>query len=341
MEYIEGKCPKCGGELKVPETLNNIICMYCGKSILKADLVLPIEEKESQYNELEKEIWYLWENKDSSAVEKARELLELERQNYIANYVFAIGQMHKIVIDNMRLMFCFKESMYAKEMKEYKESTRDIFVALETIYLLRENEKENIIHEATLRFMSGIQEHLDTDPKLKSKFAKKAELDSLKTILALFTVPMIQLQALSVSMPFVESINKKWNETYSDFHFKVGGFEELNTGFRKKGFCYITTSVCETLDKSDDCYELTMFRQFRDQFLRKEKDGETLVQQYYLMAPKIVDKINQSEVKNTIYTGIWDKYLSSCLSRIELGDNAGCKELYVEMMYELNSKWGQ
>ena len=30
------------------------------------------------------------------------------------------------------------------------------------------------------------------------------------------------------------------------------------------GSCYITTATCEEYGKSDNCYELTMFRSFRD-----------------------------------------------------------------------------
>lgn len=341
MVYQEGKCPKCGGELKVPETLANIICMYCGKSILKEDLVLPLQEEESQYKSLENETWSLWENNDNLAVEKAKELLSLEKQNYIANYVFAMSQMDKLVIENRRLGLCFKASMYAAEMDNYKKSTRDVFVALETVYLLREEERNNIINEATQKFISGIIESIAQNPKLKSKGALNIELDNLRCIITLFTVPMIQEQALSSSKPLVESIHSKWNETYPKFCFKIGSFEELNSGFRKKGFCYITTAVCETLNKSDDCYELTMFRQFRDQYLIKEQGGRALVQKYYQMAPKIVEEINQNEDNSTIYAGVWETYLSSCLNKIEQGDNAGCKELYVEMVRDLNSKWGQ
>lgn len=341
MEYIEGKCPKCSGELKVPETLDNIICMYCGEKISRDELVFQLEEKESQYRDLETVIWSLWERNDSIAVDKAKELIALEKQNYIANYVYAMGKMHTIVLDNMRLVDCFKKNLYPSVIDDYKKSTSDILASLETICLLRETESETIIDEATSKFIKGIQDSLEANPKLKSKSEIKTEIENIKYIITLFTVPMIQEQALSISKPLVETIHSKWNETYPKSFFKIGTFEEINNGFKRKGFCYITTAVCETLNKDDDCYELIMFRQFRDQYLRKEEEGEGLVQEYYQMAPKIVEKINQNEGKSAVYTEIWDKYLSSCLNRIEQGDNAGCKELYVEMMYDLNSKWAQ
>lgn len=34
--------------------------------------------------------------------------------------------------------------------------------------------------------------------------------------------------------------------------------------------CFITTAVCDSFNKLDDCYELTMFRDFRDNWLKKQ-----------------------------------------------------------------------
>ena len=42
----------------------------------------------------------------------------------------------------------------------------------------------------------------------------------------------------------------------------------------KRGiFCYITTAVCRSMDKADNCYELTTLREYRDGYLlRSEAD---------------------------------------------------------------------
>ena len=31
MKFLRGVCPHCNGELQIPENLDTIICMYCGK----------------------------------------------------------------------------------------------------------------------------------------------------------------------------------------------------------------------------------------------------------------------------------------------------------------------
>ncbi len=108
------------------------------------------------------------------------------------------------------------------------------------------------------------------------------------------------------------------------------------------GGCYITTATCEEYGKPDDCYELTTFRAFRDNWLVHQPDGKKLIDRYYRTAPAIVDLINKQENRAEIYRYINDIYLSNCLKYIEKGENEKCKELYVEMMeflYEEQTKW--
>lgn len=101
------------------------------------------------------------------------------------------------------------------------------------------------------------------------------------------------------------------------------------------GGCYITTAVCEEYGKPDDCYELTMFRSFRDQWLLRQPDGPALVRWYYDTAPALVEKINRQENRKEIYRGLNEEYLSKCLTYIETGDYDSCKALYTAMMDHL------
>ena len=85
--------------------------------------------------------------------------------------------------------------------------------------------------------------------------------------------------------------------------------------------CYITTAICEEFGKPDDCYELTTFRGFRDNWLKQQPDGEMLITRYYDTAPKIVDLINKQPNRTAIYQFINENYLSKCLLYIENGEN--------------------
>ena len=108
------------------------------------------------------------------------------------------------------------------------------------------------------------------------------------------------------------------------------------------GGCYITTATCQEYGKGDNCYELTMFRSFRDSWLRKQPDGEQLIKRYYATAPAIVELINKQPNRCAIYRHLNEAYLSKCLRYIEDGENIKCKELYVDMvefLYGEQQRW--
>lgn len=101
------------------------------------------------------------------------------------------------------------------------------------------------------------------------------------------------------------------------------------------GGCFITTAVCQHLNKSDNCHMLYAFRQFRDGWLLKQKDGPDLIERYYLIAPILVNKINQCENSNDVYKDINEKYLSKCYMLIKKKNFVQCKNLYIRMVNDL------
>jgi tetratricopeptide (TPR) repeat protein len=103
--------------------------------------------------------------------------------------------------------------------------------------------------------------------------------------------------------------------------------------------CFITTAVCGYLGKPDNCYELTAFRDFRDNWLIHQPDGKAIVDEYYLVAPSIVTRIDKSVEKDAVYSDIWNKYLLPCLRFIENGEMENCRVKYIEMVENLKNTW--
>lgn len=120
------------------------------------------------------------------------------------------------------------------------------------------------------------------------------------------------------------------DNTCSDFEPRSG-----NTN----GGCYITTAICISLGKLDNCYELNTFRNFRDKWLRNQPDGEQLISDYYAVAPSIVQEINNLPNAQEIYNSIWHKYLKTCLYLIEIGNNDKAKSLYTTMVVNLKKNY--
>ncbi len=81
--------------------------------------------------------------------------------------------------------------------------------------------------------------------------------------------------------------------------------------------CYLTSACVFAKGLKDDCYELTILRQFRDQWLAKTSKGQNLIKQYYEIAPRVVSAINEREDKFIIYQKIYDQMVLPCIKFIE------------------------
>lgn len=81
--------------------------------------------------------------------------------------------------------------------------------------------------------------------------------------------------------------------------------------------CYLTTACMKHFldDFDDNCYELTVLRWFRDNFVSKEE-----TEHYYNIAPKIVHSINNTPNSEIVYDYIYDNIVDACVSAIENGD---------------------
>lgn len=95
--------------------------------------------------------------------------------------------------------------------------------------------------------------------------------------------------------------------------------------------CYITTAVTEATGKGDDAYELEVLRKYRDDFMLATPAGQELVQNYYDVAPKVVEKLSKREDAKEIYTRLYTTYLQPAVAAVEKGDNYEALRIYREM----------
>lgn len=107
-------------------------------------------------------------------------------------------------------------------------------------------------------------------------------------------------------------------------------------GYSRAG-CFITTATLTSLGKDDNCYELQLARKFRDTFMKENYPDS--VEQYYQIAPQIVDAINNLSEKNIVYKEIWENYLKQFITLIESSKFEETKDLYQKMVEELKFKY--
>ena len=220
------------------------------------------------------------------------------------------------------------KATYLDEIKRIKDENYQLFNDLKEATVGEENESieiiANIIPDHVIHFIN----------QYPSKRKREVHQIDNNMNMVCFFVPLVNSVSKELAVRSVEV----WNEKMPNSKIGLSSVEEINGGF-KKGLCYITTAVCEILNKGDDCQELTILRDYRDQYLANTVGGEQVIDTYYNIAPTIVNRINKTEQSHEIYQQIWNFYIQPCITLIKEGKNEDCKVLYSEMVSSLEKRY--
>lgn len=104
------------------------------------------------------------------------------------------------------------------------------------------------------------------------------------------------------------------------------------------GGCYLTSACVRAKGLPDDCYELQVLRQYRDSWLTNTEEGKAIVEEYYKIAPGIVDAIDALEDSNVIYEEIY-QIVKNCVRCIENKEYDEALALYKEMTIKLKEEY--
>ena len=86
----------------------------------------------------------------------------------------------------------------------------------------------------------------------------------------------------------------------------------------------------------DNCYELTVLRWFRDNFVSRED-----IEHYYEIAPIIVEAINEEEMSEIIYDYIYDNVVDYCVQQIEQGNYEAAYNRYKNSVLTLEEQFAK
>lgn len=153
-----------------------------------------------------------------------------------------------------------------------------------------------------------------------------------------YVLPLINYNKKENCVKIADQMLRLWNEEITKTPIKNSTYESIHEGFSQR-LCYITTAVCESLGKPDDCHELQVLRNYRDEYLMESEEGKDIVMKYYDIAPTIVKRINQTEDAKQIYRDIYTDYLVPCIQLAESQKLEECKETYRSMVQELQNKY--
>lgn len=103
--------------------------------------------------------------------------------------------------------------------------------------------------------------------------------------------------------------------------------------------CYITTAVCHSLGRGDDCSELRTLRRFRDEILAPTPVGRAEIAEYYATAPRIVAAIDAGVAAGAVYRCLYERDLRPALAAIGRGEFTLAHSLYRDMCRRLQAQY--
>lgn len=103
--------------------------------------------------------------------------------------------------------------------------------------------------------------------------------------------------------------------------------------------CYLTSACVEAMGMNDDCYALTVLRGFRDHWLANQAGGQAEIQEYYRVAPLIVEKIHAAPDSDLILKNLYANLVRPCVAHIAAGRYEAAHELYASTAVALKDKY--
>ena len=162
-------------------------------------------------------------------------------------------------------------------------------------------------YEITVKVTLGEYEHKDS---ANSESYHKYRRSGIKVI---DDIPIFKYTLVSKTPKLVASLGK--NIYFVDREYPDGLVMKFDEGKRadlllveeEEKACFLTTACTAARGLPDDCAELTTLRAFRDTILKPTDQGETLVSNYYKIAPTIVQRVNERTNANDIWNEVYSQ----------------------------------
>ena len=106
------------------------------------------------------------------------------------------------------------------------------------------------------------------------------------------------------------------------------------SSFYPQNDCFLTSACVDFMGKPDDCEELTILRDFRDNYMKTLENCQTYSAEYYEIAPQIVERINSSDKKSEFYNNIYS-IIMNCIDLIKHNKNEEALDKYRDMVFKL------
>ncbi len=312
METILIKCPHCKEEMQAPAGRESILCMFCGERI---DLTAAgIKEAEN----------------NGPAADNADAGKCYENLNFILEHAGAACKEYSAKVK------AFRKDSYHELFERYKEENYAFYTAVKLVLdYASEESLDGIYHQIAGAFIREQEAALEQVKKKNEKFTVQMDKNMF---MAVYVLPSIKEIRGSRANELAEAICKEWGSSFKDSNIIASDYDSIVQGFKRK-LCYVTTAVCQNLNKGENCEELRLIKEFRDGYLASTQEGAALIEEYYDIAPTLVKRIAKDADAQTKYIWLWNTYLAPCVAFIKAGRQEECKETYCGMMEELRKEY--
>ncbi len=240
-------------------------------------------------------------------------------------------QKQMISLYNETMGYKFQKKTYESDFEKLRGKYSELLEEIAELCRAEEEFPEQII-SCIPEYVSGRIGSLQSKRK-----RNMASFDHNLNMVAYF-IPLIGKAPSDRAGELTGKIVSLWNRKMPENKIGHSTYESICGGFRDR-ICYITTAVCRSLSKPDDCYELTLLRKYRDGYLLESPEGEALVREYYNIAPTIVKRIDKCRNADQIYQNICQDYLKPCIRLIEEQRLEECGEVYSRMVRRLGTEY--
>ncbi|WP_448662226.1 CFI-box-CTERM domain-containing protein [Sphingomonas sp. CJ20] len=103
--------------------------------------------------------------------------------------------------------------------------------------------------------------------------------------------------------------------------------------------CFLTTACVTARSLGDDCEELQTLRSFRDGFMRNTPDGPAQIEEYYRIAPHIVEAIDADPQRAAIYDDLYERLVRASIALINGGQHADALAHYRDVVLSLKQRF--
>lgn len=316
METVLIKCPHCEETMQAPADREFILCMFCGEKIELAKVEKPEMQAESG------------EAHTGTTSVNAAECRE--------NLQFVLSHAGAVFKDYSENVKAFKRNSYHTLFEEHKAENYAFYTSVKHVLdNVTQEDVEDICGQIADAFITDQEQALGQAGKKNEKFTLQMDKNMFMVIYVLPSIKEIRNERAD---RLADVICEKWRKAFKDSNIMASDYDSIMQGFRRK-LCYVTTAVCQNLNKGTDCEELRLIKEFRDGYLASTKEGRELIDEYYDIAPTLVKRIAKDASAQEKYVWLWNTYLAPCVAYIRSGEPERCRETYCSMMEKLREEY--